>query len=211
LFDQVCDRLRLAIIRGQLEPGQKMPERELTKWLEVSRTPIREALRKLEIEGLVVSYPHRGYFVRNPSFEEAKQAYETRRILDRACCELAAERANEIDVGALKQAIRKAQEAVEAGDRDAVLSCNRDFHHGLARAAHNDFLERQWASMWAFADLLRGQGWEHPSRMENWHQEHAALLDAIVERDAKKAHDLADEHVRLAWGNVADRYRERTE
>jgi DNA-binding GntR family transcriptional regulator len=211
LFDQVCDRLRSAIISGQLEPGQRMRERELTERLEVSRTPIREAFRKLEIEGLVVSFPHRGFFVRNPSFEEAKQAYEMRRILDSACCELAALRANEIDIATLRQAIREAKEAVDAEDREAVLSCNRVFHLSLARAAHNDFLERQWVAMWAFADLLRGQGWNHPSRMKSWHQEHTAILETIVEKDAAKARDLADEHVRLAWDKIADQYQERTQ
>jgi DNA-binding GntR family transcriptional regulator len=206
LSEQACDRLRDAIVRGMFAPGARLLERQLTDWLQVSRTPIREALRKLEDEGLVVNYPHRGYFVRNPSFEEAKQAYEMRAILETASCELAAERATEVDVASLRQAVRRSNEALEAGDREELLQRNKEVHRRLVRAAHNAFLEKQWESIWAFADLLRGSWWVHTERPEVGHREHEELVEAIASGDAELAHRLGEEHSRKAWDNVARRF-----
>ena len=203
LFDQVCSRLRSAIIRGQYAPGARLYERDLTKQLEVSRTPIREALRKLEAEGLVVSFPHRGFFVREPSFDEARQAYEMRRIVESACCELAAQRATEIDLAAMRQTIREAEEALSEGDRESLLQLNKDFHNLLAKAAHNVFLEKEWKALWTFADLLRGRWWAQTSQPETDHSEHAAIVEAVADRDSALARDLAEKHIRLAWESVA--------
>lgn len=206
LFDQVCDSLRSSIVRGQLMPGARLLEREITKQLDVSRTPVREALRKLEEEGLLVSYPHRGFFVRDPSFEEARQAYEMRRIVESASCALAAQRATEVDFAVMRQAIRQSEEALESGDRESVLHFNKYFHHSLVQAAHNVFLEKQWQSLWTFADLLRGQLWAHTSRPEKDHDDHAAIVEAIANRDAELARDLAETHIELAWEYVASRF-----
>ncbi|MCP4896550.1 MAG: GntR family transcriptional regulator [bacterium] len=198
-------------MRGHVAPGARLLERDLTIQLEVSRTPIREALRKLEDEGLVVSFPHRGFFVRDPSFDEARQAYEMRRIVDSACCALAAERATEIDLATMRQAIRQCEEALNAGDRESVLIFNKDFHYSLAHAAHNVFLEKQWQALWTFADLLRGQWWAHTSQPETDHNEHAAIVEAIANRDVELARDLADKHIELAWKYVATRFEENSE
>jgi len=208
LFDQVCERLRSAIVTGHLAPGARMVERDLTARLQVSRTPIREALRRLEHEGLVIGYPHRGYFVRNPSFKEARQAYETRRVVESACCELAAQRVNEVDVAALRHAVHKAQGILDSGDRVSLLACNQEIHHLMVKAARNLFLEKEWASMWAFADLLRGRWWGHTARPETGHFEHEALVEAIARGDASLALRLSAEHVDRAWANVAHRFDE---
>ena len=211
LYEQACDRLRDAIVRGMFAPGARMLERQLTDWLQVSRTPIREALRKLEDEGLVVNYPHRGYFVRNPSFEEAKQAYEMRAILEAASCELAAQRATDVDVASMRQAIRRSNEALEAGDREELLQRNKEFHRRLVKAAHNSFLEKQWESIWAFADLLRGSWWVHTERPEVGHQEHEELLETVASGDSDLARRLGKEHSRKAWTNVERRFQATTD
>ena len=187
-----------------------MRERELTEWLQVSRTPIREALRKLVDEGLVENYPHRGYFVRNPSFEEAKQAYEMRSILEGACCELAAKRATEVDIAAMRQAVRDAHAVLESGDRATLLQCNKAFHRHLVHASHNACLEKQWDAMWTFVDLLRGQWWVQTDRPETGHYEHEALLEAIAAGDSKLARRLGEEHSSLAWANIEKRFQERS-
>ncbi|MEM7351516.1 MAG: GntR family transcriptional regulator [Acidobacteriota bacterium] len=200
------DRLRSAIVTGHYDAGSRLAEKELTDRLQVSRTPVREALRRLESEGLVVGYPHRGYFVRDPSFEEAKQAYETRRVVESACAELAAARATEVDLAAMRQALKRASKALEAGDRSRLLLCNKEIHHLVARAADNVFLEKQWLAMWAFAELLRGSEWVKTDRPETGHAEHVALVQAIADRDSDRARQLSEQHVTLAWANIAERF-----
>ena len=180
-----------------------MAEKELTDRLHVSRTPIREALRRLESEGLVVGFPHRGYFVRDPSFEEAKQAYETRRVVESACGELASERATEVDIAAMRQAVRHAAKALESGDRARLLLCNKEIHHLVARAAYNIFLEKEWLAMWSFAELLRGSWWMHTQRPETGQAEHEAIVEAIASRDKVLSRELSEKHVALAWANIA--------
>lgn len=206
LSEQVLERLRRAIVTGHLSPKARLTERDLTETLGVSRTPIREALRRLEHDGLIVGYPHRGYFVRSPSFEEARQAYEARRVVEAACAELAAARADELDLAAMRQALRKGDQALAAGDTVTVLVHNNDFHAAQARAARNAFLEKQWLAVWTFVDLLRGRWWSQTPRPTVGHTEHHALLEAIERRDGGEARRLAAEHVERAWSNIATRF-----
>lgn len=206
LSEQVSERLREAIVTGHFTPKMRLTERDLTHTLGVSRTPIREALRRLEHDGLIVGYPHRGYSVRSPSFEEAQQAYEARHVIEVACAGLAAERADELDIASMRQALRKGQEALAAGDTVTVLVHNNEFHGLQARAARNAFLQRQWLAVWTFVDLLRGRWWSQTLRPTVGHGEHEALLAAIAARDPELARRLASEHVERAWLNVAKRF-----
>lgn len=206
LFEQVCERLRTAIVSGRYAPNTRLVERELAGWLQVSRTPIREALRKLQSEGLLVGFPHQGYFVRQPSFGEAKQAYEMRRVVEAASCEAAAERASEADLGRIRHALDASRSALSAADSAALLLRNKELHHAIVLAAHNVFFERQWLAVWAFADLLRGRWWGGTSRPRAGHDEHEAIVAAIMRRDQLLARRLGEEHVRLAWMNVAARF-----
>lgn len=196
------------MVTGHFAPGSRLREQELTTRLEVSRTPIREAFRRLESEGLVVGFPHRGYFVRDPSFEEAKQAYENRRVVESACCELAARRASEVDLATMRQAVRRAAEALKSGDRARLLLCNKEIHLVVARAARNMFLEKEWLAMWAFAELLRGTWWMQTERPETGHTEHEAIVEAIARGDAAGARQLSEDHVARAWTNIAARFEE---
>jgi DNA-binding GntR family transcriptional regulator len=206
LSEQVTERLRRAIVTGHFSPAARLKERELTETLHVSRTPIREALRRLEHEGLVVAYPHRGYFVRSPSFEEAREAYEARRVIEAACAELAAERADELDILKMRQAVQRGGEALRIGDTASVLLQNNEFHRLQAHAARNAVLEKQWVAVWAFVDLLRGAWWGHTPRPAEGHLEHGALVDAIEQRNGSLARELASRHVERAWANVAKRF-----
>ena len=101
VFDEVYRRLRSAIITGHFAAGERFVERTLTERLQVSRTPIREAIKRLEQEGLVVCYPHRGCFVRSPSFDEAREAYEMRRVAEGVAGEFAATRATDAELQAI--------------------------------------------------------------------------------------------------------------
>jgi len=206
LVDLVYERLRSAIITGFFEPGQRMVERDLTTRLDVSRTPIREALKRLEQDGLIVCFPHRGYFVRQPTFDEARQAYELRRALEGLAAELAATRATDEELSALREAVRKGALALKAGDRQSLLLHNSELHLLVARASHNVFLEQQFRAVWSYVDLLRGRWWAKTDRPDTGHPEHEALVAALAAHDPASARRIQEQHVDRAWQNIARRF-----
>jgi len=199
VFDEVYRRLRSAIVTGHFSPGQRFVERSLSARLSVSRTPLREALQRLEQEGLIVCYPHRGCFVRSPSFDEARQAYEMRRVAEGMSGELAARRATEADLEGIRQVLEQSRAALKANDREAMLVHNNQFHEFQARAARNVFLENQLRILSAYVDLLRGRRWVASDRAPLTQTEHEAILDALEKRDGRLARRLNETHVDHAW------------
>jgi DNA-binding GntR family transcriptional regulator len=208
VFDEVYKRLRLAIITGHFSPGSRFVERVLTDKLRVSRTPIREALKRLEQEGLVVCYPHRGWFVRSPSHEEARQAYEMRRVAEGIAGEFAAQRASEAELAAMRQLVAESGTMLEAGERDALLPRNDAFHEMQALAARNTFLEQQLRTLWAYVDLLRSGAWVKTDRAHKTQLEHEGIVDALTRRDAEQARKLNELHVDNAWNVVSASFHE---
>jgi DNA-binding GntR family transcriptional regulator len=211
LLDEVYLRLRSAIATGHLQPGERLIERNLTARLQVSRTPLREALKRLEQEGLVVGYPHRGCFVRQPSYDEARQAYEARMMAEGMVGALAAVRINDIELAAMSRIVREGRIAVEAGDHERMLLLNNEFHALQARAARNTFLEQQLHALQAYVDLLRGRKWVLSDRAMETQQEHEQILDALYRRDALAARELNEGHVRVAWKFIESRLKESRE
>ncbi len=209
IFDEVYQRLRSAIIAGRFAPGERFVERTLTSRLGVSRTPIREAIKRLEQEGLVVCLPHRGCFVRSPTFDEARQVYEMRRVAEGVSGELAAGRATEAELARLRTVVRLGRTALENGDREQMLLRNEEFHQLQARSARNMFLEQQLQMLWAYVDLLRGRSWIATDRAPLTQREHEAIVDALAARDSAAARQLNEVHVDNAWHVVEAMFRSR--
>jgi DNA-binding GntR family transcriptional regulator len=199
VFDEVYLRLRSAIIAGHFPAGERFVERTLTARLQVSRTPIREAIKRLEQEGLVVCYPHRGCFVRSPSYEEAREAYEIRRVAEGVAGELAATRATDTELRAIHDLLASTRARLEAGDREEILLRNDEFHLLQARAARNSFLEQHLKTLWAYVDLLRGRWWAAADRAFATQAEHEAIAAALSSRDAALARERNVAHVDNAW------------
>lgn len=205
--DQVYVSLKSAIVRGHFEPGARLVERDLTSRFDVSRTPIREALQRLEQDGLVVCRPHCAYAVRVPHVEEAATAYEARGILETACCGLAAERATAGEIERLRALVRNGVRMLADEDYELLLLCNNDLHALLVEASHNSFLIDQHRRLWTYVDLLRGRFWSSTDRPKSGHDEHHAIVEAIADRQSGLAQQLASVHVRRAWDSVAARLR----
>ena len=199
VFDEVYLRLRSAIIKGHFSAGERFVERSLTERLQVSRTPIREAIKRLEQEGLVVCYPHRGCFVRSPSFDEARQAYEMRRVAEGVAGELAAMRAAESELEAIKALVAETRIQLEAGDREELLLRNDEFHRLQVVSAKNTFLEQHLKTVWAYVDLVRSRWWIEADRAMATQGEHEAIVEALVARDPVLARERNVAHVDNAW------------
>lgn len=207
IFDEVYQRLRAAIVTGHFSPGERFVERSLTARLNVSRTPLREAMKRLEQEGLIVCYPHRGCFVRSPSFDEARQAYEMRRVAEGMSGELAAQRATEADLRRMRQVLDLGRSALAENNREALLMYNNEFHSLQAESARNLFLEQQLRSLSAYVDLLRGRQWVLSNRAAPTQREHEEILDALERRDSDLARRLNEIHVDHAWAVVEASFR----
>jgi DNA-binding GntR family transcriptional regulator len=209
VFDEVYSRLRAAIIAGHFAPGERFVERALTDRLQVSRTPIREAIKRLEQEGLVVCYPHRGCFVRSPSYDEAREAYEMRRVAEGVAGELAATRATVAEIQAIRALLATTRARLEAGDREEILLRNDEFHLLQARGARNTFLEQHLKTLWAYVDLLRGRWWIEADRAFATQSEHEAIADALSKRDPALARQRNETHVDNAWSIVEAGFKRR--
>ena len=209
IFDEVYDRLRSAIVAGRFAPGERFVERTLEARLGVSRTPIREAIKRLEQEGLVVCPPHRGCFVRSPTFEEARQVYELRRVVEGVSGELAAERATPAELGRMRDIVAHGRTALERGDREDMLLRNDEFHRAQVRAAGNIFLEQQLQMLLGYVDLLRGRSWIASNRAPDTQSEHEAIVEALAARDSARARQLNEMHVDHAWRVVEATFHKR--
>jgi DNA-binding GntR family transcriptional regulator len=207
VFDEVYLRLRSAIVKGHFSPGERFVERALTERLHVSRTPIREAIKRLEQEGLVVCYPHRGCFVRSPSFDEARQAYEMRRVAEGVAGELAATRATEAELRSIQELVAATRLQLEAGDREELLLRNDEFHQLQVLGAKNAFLEQHLKTVWAYVDLVRSRWWMEADRALATQREHEAIVEALVARDPILARERNVKHVDNAWKVVEEGFK----
>jgi len=137
LRDVVFQTLRRAILTGTLKPGERLMEIHLANQLGVSRTPVREAIRKLELEGLVIMIPRRGAEVANITTESMKDVLEVRRALDVLCTELSCERISEDDLKRLKAAADEFKQASQDEDITKIAACDVEFHDIILKATGN--------------------------------------------------------------------------
>ncbi len=207
------ERLRDEIGSGALKPGARLTETELAERLRISRTPVREAIRRLEVEGLVVHQPRTGAVVRSLDYSEVMELYEMRAVFEGAAARLAARGASPVELQEL-QAINR-EMAAATGDADGLARLNRQFHARLFDVARNRFLSRSVATAESALLLLGPSGMGSPERAEEAVAEHEAVLKAIEDRDGARAEALMRGHmeraqlVRLRMLRLADHWQER--
>ncbi len=195
LRDSVYYTLRKNILSGELKPGEHLTEIRLGRMLGTSRTPIREAIRRLEKEGLVTIYPRSGAVVAPISERDLKEVLEVRRTLDVFCARLAAERINEEDRAKLKTATEAFDAAADSGDRIAIAKADVEIHDIIARAAGNRKLLEILSTL---ADQIYRYRYEYIKDDMNYDRlkaEHSAITGAILNGDAEAAAAASAEHV----------------
>jgi DNA-binding GntR family transcriptional regulator len=186
------ERLKQAILAGEILPGEQLVEVALAEWCGVSRTPIREALTRLEQDGLVVR-KERGLTVRESTPEQVLDLYESRLVLESKAAEVAAERRTSHDLLAMRRAAEHASRP-EATDGDALAETNREFHRSVWRASHNesliDLLERLNMHLGRYPATTLVV----PGRRQTAEAQHRELVDAIERRDVEAAGRVATTH-----------------
>lgn len=189
----VYEQLRERIVTGDLEPGEALPEVSLAEGFGISRTPIREALRRLEQDGLV-ERAARGMRVRRRSPAEILEIYEVRILLEAAAAKAAARRGTPLELARLEQ-LHETMLKVSTEDPAAMASVNRRFHETIWAMSHNETLVDFLTRVDAHLVRYRGTTLNFKDRWEIVLREHAALIDAIRNGDAEAAEAVATEHM----------------
>lgn len=201
--EQVHAFIQHALLSGQLNPGDRLAEGELAAALGISRTPIREALRQLDNDGLVVVVPHRGTFVRTLNPLRGRQLFEARLLIEPAVVRAAAARVTDEQLAALRSLLDSTLNEAKAGDMGGASVDTEAFHIALFRIADNDVLFELWTRVWAEWQLFRVCAWRNkPQRPRAAAEEHTTLFDALADRDEAKAVAIMTEHLTRAWSYV---------
>ncbi len=198
LRELVFENIRQAIVKGIFAPGERLMEIQLADDLGVSRTPVREAIRKLELEGFVVMIPRRGTYVANLSIKDINDVYEIRISLDVLAAGLAAERIEPEELEELNRLLLEISEAAKTGPMEKIVRLDTAFHDVLYKASRNDRLRNIINNLREQITGIRGTSMRYPGRLADTLEEHRALVDSIAARDSERAQAAARIHLENA-------------
>lgn len=196
LVDRVFDEVRAAILDKSLPPGLRVTEAGLAKHLNVSKTPVREALLRLRQIGLIEDDGRRGGRVITPSRVAIEQAFEIREALEAFAARAAAERATTSDCLSISTAAEQSLRGAEAGDRDAFSRWDSVFHERVAATASNARLTGLLDDACALITTLRHRDLPHARASIECAKGHVAVATAIQARDGAGAADAMCAHLR---------------
>ncbi|WP_180900363.1 GntR family transcriptional regulator [Martelella soudanensis] len=191
VYRQLLDEVR----EGRLNPGDRLRETDLAERLGVSRTPVREAIRLLETDGIVTHVPRLGATIRTLDYAEVMELYEMRAVLEGTAARLAARAASEIEIDELFDMNRELE---RLGNDPEAFVLNRQFHAALLDAAKNRFLSWSISSLQKSLMILGPTTLTEPDRAEKAVEEHYGILEALRARDGKLAEAAMRAHIEMA-------------
>jgi DNA-binding GntR family transcriptional regulator len=189
-------RLLEALLDGRLKPGQRVRETQLAEQFGISRTPVREALRRLQNEGLLTTEPYRGMTVARLDQQAVMELYLMREVLEGTAAGLAARHAADAEIDLLEDILAEERQAGEDPERRATL--NRRFHGTIYHAAHNRYLLRSLNALRDSMAILGATTYKVEGRAAKALAEHQTILAAIRARDPQSAEQAARRHIRAA-------------
>jgi DNA-binding GntR family transcriptional regulator len=198
LVESAYQWIREAILDGNMEPGAKLIERELTQQTGVSRSALREALASLDEKGLVQREPYRGYRVTNLTKEQVQDLYELREVVESKAAELFALRATDSDLEDLSAAFRYLEDKIFHRDMAVVRKAKVNYYRVIYVGCKNIELERALSNLIERIFYLRGRSLLTQSRRKKSLAEFKALTDALIRRDRKGARDITRQHLTAA-------------
>ncbi|MCQ2373628.1 MAG: GntR family transcriptional regulator [Phascolarctobacterium sp.] len=198
LRELVCENIRQAIIDGTFSPGERLMEIQLADEMGVSRTPVREAIRKLELEGFVVMIPRRGTYVADISIKDITEIYEIRISLDVLAAGLAAERITDEELATLNNYMIEISKQVPSMNMEKIVELDTAFHNVLYTASRNERLVSIINNLREQLTGIRGRSMSYPGRLIETMDEHRALVDSIAARDPERAQRAARVHIENA-------------
>jgi DNA-binding GntR family transcriptional regulator len=194
LHQSVVERLRNMIVEGDLAAGERLHDANLATTLQVSRTPIREAIKLLATEGLVDLLPGRGARVSDFSIDDIKQLFEVVAGIERNACELAAERMTDRDLEKLQRLHDRMARLHAAGERQLYFKLNHEIHLAIVAASNNAILQAIHASLLTRARRARYAALSSQGRWVEAMAEHERLMVALAAHDARRAGEIMHQH-----------------
>ena len=205
LREQIVSSLRDSIIKGELNPGQKLTEPELAEKLGISRTPIREAFRQLESEGFLTVIPRRGAVVSRITRKEIGDFYDLKSLLEGYAARVAAEKITEKGIEKLRKINEQLVVLAEKNDVDAFFSKNDEFHNTFISYCGNEkLLEFHKHLVQRFMRFRLG-ALSVPGRLLLSVKQHRNIIKALAEKDGPLAETLVLEHALLSGVELAER------
>lgn len=204
LTRDIATRLRELITNGDLLPGTRLIEVEVSQKLGVSRGPVREALRILEAEGLVVNHPGRGSFVVEISQKDILETYSLRAILEEEAIRLAIQRSTPEDIAELEAILAAMFAAAADADRGKVLDRDIAFHRRIWRIAGHRRLEAYLEELAIHSKMYVAVQTAHYADLAAGISDHNVLLDALKTKDTKLATETLREHLRVATDTLLE-------
>ncbi|MBE6093016.1 MAG: GntR family transcriptional regulator [Selenomonas ruminantium] len=195
LREVVCESLREAIRSGVLKPGERIMEIQLAEELGVSRTPVREAIRKLELEGYVVMMPRRGTYVASMSIRDINEIFEIRTALESLSNGLAADHITDDELEHLQRLLVIIGGYIKEGNIEKIVETDIEFHDLLYHAARNERLVGIISNLRDQLTRFRTLSMSYPGRLEETLEEHRLIVDAIASGDRKAASRAAERHM----------------
>jgi DNA-binding GntR family transcriptional regulator len=201
--DLVAEAIRSAILSGRLQTGETLVERQLAATLNVSKTPVREALISLSRSGLVTTSPNRGVMVRQLDMDELRSIYQVRLLLEPWAVAQSTRTRPGLAVEAARRALDDAGDAMRRSDRVAASLANRRFHHTLYVGCGNRLVCSTLDDVQDLVTLgILTLLWPRASTWGSEAEEHAAILEAVAASDARRAERLAREHVQRSLARI---------
>jgi DNA-binding GntR family transcriptional regulator len=191
----VYEELKMRILKGEIAPGQRLMEVETSEELGVSRTPVREAIKKLEKEGLVVVEPRRGTYAAQISDNDLIEILEVRESLEALAAQYAAKRMKATQKEKLKSLAEKYNKAVKDGKLTMMIKYDTEFHRILAEGSNNKTLINLIDQLRELLLRFRYLYYDNTARAEKNPAEHQRIIDAIMDGDEKAAHDATLAHI----------------
>ena len=188
--------LRDRILNESYQCGDKLNELTLAKELKISRTPIREALKQLELEGLVESIPNKGVYVKGFSPRDIDDMFEIRLALEGLAVSFAIDRMDEVHLAKIKEVFELLEFYTAKGDFDKVNDFNILFHESIYQATQSTYFEQILKDIHYYVSVTSRHSIARPERLESSLVEHRAILEAIIDGDKEEATERIQRHIR---------------
>lgn len=203
LRGRVFSRVREDILSGKYKDSEELKENTIAQELGVSRTPVREALRQLELEGLVNIIPNKGAYVTGISEKDIHDIYIIRSYLEGLCARWACDHITEEQLEALEESIYLSEFHAKKGHHEQLVELDNKFHELIYEASNSKILEHVLSDFHHYVERVRKITLSSSARAEESNGEHKLILEAIRARDGEKAEKLAHEHIVKTIQNIS--------
>ncbi len=205
LRGRVFNKIREDILSGKYNRNEELKETAIGTELGVSRTPVREALRQLELEGLVTIIPNKGAYVNGITEKDIHDIYIIRSYLEGLCAKWACDHITNEQIDELEEIVYLSEFHAKKEHHEQILSLDNKFHQLIYEASNSKILHHVLTDFHHYVERIRKITLASESRALNSNKEHTAILEAIKQRDGDKAEQLAHEHIMNTIKNISER------